>query len=130
MKNLTQNEHGFTLIELVMVIAVIGILTAAAIPIFQDLVDDANKAARSGTIGAVRGGIITVYAQSLADPAVADGFVATLDAQANGVCAVSCFSNVLAYPVADGTWSKNNFVYTHVATGVTATYNPASGSFR
>lgn len=130
MKNLTKNEHGFTLIELVMVIAVIGVLSAAAIPIFQDLVDDANKAARSGVIGAVRSGIYTTYTQTLADPAVPDAFVSALDIQANGPCVVGCFDKVLAYPVTDGTWSKNNFVYTHVSTGVTATYNPASGSFR
>jgi len=124
------NEHGFTLIELVMVIAVIGILSASAIPIFQDLADDANKAARDGTIGAVRSGIVVVYSQAIADPAMADTFVGALDAQANGPCVAGCFTNVLSYPVTDSTWGKNNLVYTHIPTGTNVTYNPATGSFR
>ena len=128
MKKQIKNEQGFTLIELVMVIAILGILAAAAIPIFRDLADDANAAAREGIVGAVRGGINTVYSQAVADPGIADLFVANLDAQANGPC-TTCFSNVLAYPVSDGTWAKNNFVYTHIATGVALTYNPAAGTF-
>lgn len=129
MKKQMKNEQGFTLIELVMVIAILGILAAAAIPIFRDLADDANAAAREGMVGAIRGGINTVYAQAVADPAIADTFVATLDGQANGPCAAGCFTNVLAYPVTDGTWSKNNNVYTHVATGVALTYNSGQGTF-
>ena len=56
------DKKGFTLIELVMVIVIIGILAAIAIPRFMDLRKDAKQASCRATGGALRGAVSSFYA--------------------------------------------------------------------
>ncbi len=56
------NQKGFTLIELVIIIVVLGILAAVAIPKYQDITGEAKEAACRGALGGLRSGITIFYA--------------------------------------------------------------------
>lgn len=63
MKRLTQSgQGGFTLIELVIIIVVLGILAAVAIPKYQNITGEAKEAACRSSLGAIRSGITIFYA--------------------------------------------------------------------
>ena len=59
-----KREKGFTLIELVMVIVILGILAAVAMPKYVNMQDEAKSAAAKGVIGTVRSAIAIQYAEN------------------------------------------------------------------
>ncbi len=62
-----KKQAGFTLIELIMVIVILGILSAFALPRFADLSSDAEDASLQGVIASMKSASGIAHAQQLAD---------------------------------------------------------------
>ncbi len=60
-KQNVDKKRGFTLIELMIVVAIIGILAAIAIPKFADLIRKSNEGATKGNLGSVRSALSIYY---------------------------------------------------------------------
>lgn len=61
-----RKQTGFTIIELVIVIAILAILAATALPRFIDLSDEAEAAALAGVVGNIESASAINYAGALA----------------------------------------------------------------
>jgi MSHA pilin protein MshA len=102
MKTLTNRsnaQQGFTLIELVVVIVILGILAATAAPKFIDLTSDAKKSVMKGVEGSIESAVSMVHAKAIlasktkgaatvsidsVDYAVVNGYPSAIDVTGTG----------------------------------------------
>ena len=76
--NRIKREKGWTLIELIVVIVILGIIAGVAIPAYLNLTDDAETATCQANQAATRSAVYLYYAKNtgqLPDPLTADMFV-------------------------------------------------------
>jgi prepilin-type N-terminal cleavage/methylation domain-containing protein len=123
-----RSNPGFTLIEIVIIIIVLGIIAAVAIPKYQDLTNEARIAATRSALGNLRSGIAIYYANKAVKTGTASW--PPMDSlEAPGVIMINSLP-VNPYQDAD---SAPDSIVTGVTKGVTVgtrggwAYNPATG---
>ncbi|MBF0273395.1 MAG: prepilin-type N-terminal cleavage/methylation domain-containing protein [Magnetococcales bacterium] len=107
-------QAGFTLIELIMVIVILGILAAVAVPKFTDLSGEAEKAAADGVYAAAQSATATNFAAARAGKA--------------GITLITNGATLLAAldgGAVDG-WAASGATLTHTGNGTTYTITVAS----
>lgn len=100
-----RNQKGFTLIELIIVIVVLGILAVTAAPQFIDFSSDARTSTVKGLKGAVQGASQTVFGKAaiegelgatgtVGNVGTVYGYPAATDAESDGIAEIAEAANL------------------------------------
>ena len=123
-----KKSRGFTLIEIVIVMVILGILAIVAVPKFVDLTTSAKQSATQAGLGAVRSVLAVEYANAAASGAAAFPGSLTGANFASGALPVNKLTGatgigtVSSAPAGTATDGTNGFWYI-TATGVAGAYS-------
>lgn len=127
MNTLKAAQKGFTLIEMMIVVAIIGILAAIAMPSYQDYVIRASLVDGTNALSSMRSRLEQHF-QDNRSYATVGTFPTPCAASFAGAFAITCVSTATTFTAtATGASNAANFVYTITQDGTQATTGTKSG---
>ena len=109
MKKVT-SHNGFTLIELIIVMVILGIMAAVAVPRYLDSISNAEKSAEDAVISSIRAGLTQFANNSLYDSGRAEWPTNPFDALSEKPAGYSTDADDANI---DGEWTFSNGRITH-----------------
>jgi len=76
---LLSQRRGFTLLELLTVVIIVGILTSGAIPQFTNFVEKSRGAEASTNLGAIRTGVLAFQHENSSNPSSLSNLLVTVN---------------------------------------------------